>query len=456
MSRILIIGGSDAGISVSLRAKEVNQQVELTVVVADQYPNFSICGLPFYLSGEVQDWKTLAHRAAADIENEGIHLLLDHTATAIDPDKKQVKVVEKNDNSKNFGYDRLVIGTGAVSVNPDIEGLQLPGVFTLRWMDDSFTMQRFLAEQNPKSAIIIGAGYIGMEMADALTYRGLKVTVVEYFDSVLTTVDPEFGNLVRGELEKHGVTVNTGIAVEKIEKNEQSLTVIGSKGFSASADMVLVAVGARPETKLARAAGIATGIKGAIKVNRRMHTNLPDNYAAGDCVETWHKILQKYTYLPLRSTAHKQGRVAGENMAGGDAKFQGTLGTQAVKIFNLVAVGTGLRDATAREAGFDPLTVEVETWDHKVYYPGAQKMRIRFTGDRINRLILGAQIMGHVSSEVSKRVDVVATAIFNELKIEDLSDIDLSYTPPLSSPWDPVQLSAQQWLKKRSNPPLNI
>jgi NADPH-dependent 2,4-dienoyl-CoA reductase/sulfur reductase-like enzyme len=184
--------------------------------------------------------------------------------------------------SKNLGYDRLVIGTGAVSVEPAIEGLQLPGVFTLRWMDDSFAMQRYLTENNPKTAIIIGAGYIGMEMADALTYRGLKVTVVEYFDSVLTTVDPEFGHLVQAELEQHGVVVNTGIVVEKIEKNERGLTVSGSKGFSVSADMVLVAVGARPETKLAQAVGIETGLRNAIKVDRRMRTNLPPDFRRSD------------------------------------------------------------------------------------------------------------------------------------------------------------------------------
>ncbi|MGD9289321.1 MAG: FAD-dependent oxidoreductase [Desulfobacterales bacterium] len=448
MYRILIIGGSDAGISAALRAKEVDPQVDVTVVVADQYPNFSICGLPFYLSGEVQDWKTLAHRTTADIENEGIHLLLDHTATAIDPDKKQVIVVEKSGNSKTLEYDRLVVGTGAASIEPDIAGLQLPGVFTLRWMDDSFALQSYLTDHHPKSAIIIGAGYIGMEMADALTYRGLKVAVVEYFDSVLTTVDPEFGHLVQTELEKHGVAVNTGIAVEKIEKNERNLIVSGSKGFSASADMILVAVGARPETELASTAGIETGIRGAIKVDRRMRTNVSDIYAAGDCIETWHKILQQYTYTPLGSTAHKQGRVAGENIAGGNMEFQGTLGTQAVKIFDVVVAGTGLRDESARQAGFDPLTVETECWDHKVYYPGAHKMRIRLTGDRGTHHILGAQIIGHISSEVSKRVDVVATAMFYEMKVEDLLDIDLSYTPPLSSPWDPVQISAQAWGKK--------
>ena len=448
MQHIVIIGGSDAGISAALRAKEIDPGLEVTVAVADRYPNFSICGLPFYLSGEVKDWKTLAHRTTADIENEGIQLLLDHMAEAIEPDKKRIRISAKNGQSGTLEYDRLVIGTGAVSVEPDIEGLDLPGVFTLRWMDDSFAMQRYLTEQQPQSAVIIGAGYIGMEMADALVYRGLKVHVVEYLDSVLTTVDPEFGRFVQAELERNRVVVNTGIAVEKIAKSEKRLTVRGTKGFSASADMVLVAVGARPETNLAQAAGIRTGIKGAIKVNQRMQTNMPDIYAAGDCTETWHKILQEYTYMPLGSTAHKQGRVAGENIAGGEAEFQGTLGTQAVKIFDMVVAGTGLRDASAREAGFDPLTVELETWDHKVYYPGAQKMRIRLTGDRSTRCILGAQIFGHVSSEVSKRIDVFATAIFSELRVEDLNDIDLSYTPPLSSPYDPIQMSAQEWTRK--------
>ena len=444
----IIIRGSDAGISASLRIKEIDPQTEVTVVVADQCPNFSICGLPFYLSGEVRDWKMLANRTAPDIENEGIRLLLNHTATAIDPVQKRGQIGAGNGDSKSLVYDRLLIGTGAVSVEPGIEGLQLPGVFTLRWMDDSFAMQRYLTGQNPKSTIITGAGYIGMEMADALTYRGLKVTVVEYLDSVLTTLDPELGHLVQAELENQGVTVNSGIAVENIEENGQNLNVIGSKGFAASADMVLVAVSARPETKLAQTAGMNIGIKAAIEVDRRMQTNVPGIYAAGDWFETWHKILQKYTYLPLGSTAHKQGRVAGANMAGEDAEFQGSLGTQAVKIFNLVAAGTGLRDKTAGDAGFEPLTVEFETWDHKVYYPGAQKMRIRLRGDRGSHRILGAQIVGHVSSEVSKRIDVLAAAIYNNMKVADLSDIDLSYTPPLSSPWDPVQITAQAWNKK--------
>jgi NADPH-dependent 2,4-dienoyl-CoA reductase/sulfur reductase-like enzyme len=289
-----------------------------------------------------------------------------------------------------------------------------------------------------------------MEMADALTYRGFKVTVVEYFDSVLTTLDRELGYLVQTELERNGVAVNTGIAVEKIEKNERGLMVSGSKGFSASADLVLVAVGARPESKLARAAGIETGIKDAIKVDRHMRTSIADIYAVGDCVETWHRLLESYRYLPLGTTAHKQGRVAGENAAGGNKEFEGSLGTQVVKIFDLVVARTGLRDQEAIEAVYDPLTVETECWDHKVYYPTAHPMKIRLTGDQSTRQLLGAQIIGHRASEVSKRIDVFAIALYHRMVIDDLNDLDLSYTPPLSNPWDPVQMSAQEWLKKHA------
>ena len=447
MKDLLIIGGSDAGISAALRAREIDREIEPTLVIADRYPNFSICGLPFYLSGEVSDWRNLAHRTKEEIEQAGIRLIMDHRAEAIDPKKKLVQVVDSDGQRRELRYDRLVIGTGAESIKPNIKGMDLPGVFLLRWMDDCFAVHAWLTEHNPQSALIVGGGYIGMEMADALILRGLSVTVVEFAGTVLTTVDEILGEKVASELERNGVNAATGVGIESIEANGKSLTVKGSRGFSTNADMVLVAVGCRPSATLAAGAGIATGLKGAIKVNRRMETNLPDIYAAGDCVETWHNLLKKYTYLPLGTTAHKQGRIAGENAAGGNREFEGSLGTQAVKIFDLVAARTGLRDSEARDEGFDPFTDYFETWDHKVYYPGAEKIIIRITGDRNTRRLLGAQILGHYKSEISKRIDIFAAALFSNLTVEQLSDLDLSYTPPLSSPWDPVQMAAQAWTK---------
>ena len=452
MRELIVIGGSDAGVSAALRAKELAPTTKVTVVVADRYPNFSICGLPFYLSGEVPDWHTLAHRTTLDIENEGVRLLLDHSATSIDPVRKTVLVGSPSQELRELAYDRLIIATGAQSIRPNIDGIELPGVFLLRWMDEAFAIEQFIRERQPHSAIIVGAGYIGMEMADALTYRGMDVTVVEFLDSVLTTVDREFGERIEAQLKGRGVKVNTGITVSGIVEAGGQLVVNGSNGFSALADMVLVAVGAKPRTELALSAGIETGFKGAVKVDRNMLTNVADIYAAGDCVETWHRLLKQNTYLPLGTTAHKQGRVAGENAVGGSRQFQGSLGTQAVKIFDLVVARTGLRDSEAVLAGLDPLTVEFESWDHKAYYPGAQKLWIRLTGSQSSGHLLGAQMLGHRQSEVSKRIDVFASAIYNDMRIDDLNDLDLSYTPPLSSPWDPIQMSAQAWTREISAP----
>ncbi len=447
MKHLVIIGGSDAGISAALRAREIDPSVEPTMVLADNYPNFSICGLPFYLSGEVADWKNLAHRTRDEIEQAGIRLLPGHRAEAIDSPAKIVRLVDGEGRVKELPYDRLVIGTGAESIKPDVEGIDLPGVFLLRWMEDSFAVHKRFTENNPRSALIVGGGYIGMEMVDALSLRGLSVTVVEFAETVLTTVDSSLGLRVGAELERHDVRVATGIGIQSIEAEGENLVVKGTNGFKSDADLVIVAVGCRPSASLAGKAGIQTGLKGAVKVDRRMQTNVPDIYAAGDCAETWHRLLNDYTYLPLGTTAHKQGRIAGENAAGGNREFAGSLGTQAVKIFDLVAARTGFRDMEARQAGFDPFTDEFESWDHKVYYPGAEKMIVRITGDRSTGRLLGAQILGHRSSEVSKRIDICAAALFNNMTVEELSDLDLSYTPPLSSPWDPVQMAAQAWLK---------
>jgi len=446
---LLIIGGSDAGISAALRAKELMPSANVSIAVADGFPNFSICGLPFYLSGEVADWRSLAHRTIDEIESKGIRLLLRHRAQTVDPKQRTVAVTDHTGRRSRLTYDRLVIGTGAASVRPPINGIETPGVFFLRWMADSFSVDRYLNDKQPKSAVLIGGGYIGMEMADALTLRGIKVTVVEFADTVLGTVTPVFGKMLQEELERHQIQVVTNTTVESITVRNGAMIIKGSNQFEISTDMVLVAVGSRPETALARSAGCRTGLNGALTVDRHMRTNVQDIFAAGDCVETWHRILQKPTYLPLGTTAHKQGRIAGENAVGGDAAFEGSLGTQAVKIFDLVVARTGLGEREAKMAGFDPFTASLETWDHKVYYPNARLMTIRIIGDRPTGRCLGAQILGRHGTEVSKRIDIIATAIYNDSKVSDLVHLDLSYTPPLSSPWDPVQMCAQAWLREQ-------
>jgi len=273
----------------------------------------------------------------------------------------------------------------------------------------------------------------------------MAVTLLEFSPEVLTTLDPALGSRIRAELTARGVAVVTGKGVARIERQGHELSATTATGERWPADLVLVAAGARPATAFARIVGIPLGEGGAIRVDRTMATSVPGIYAAGDCVETWHRLLKRNAYLPLGTTAHKQGRVAGENMVGGRREFQGSLGTQSVKVFDQIAARTGLRDKSAAAAGFDPLTVALTGWDHKVYYPGAEAIHLRITGDRSTGRLLGAQIVGHRRSEISKRIDIFATALYRGLQVEELCDLDLSYTPPLSSPWDPVQMAAMQW-----------
>ncbi|MGH3054167.1 MAG: NAD(P)/FAD-dependent oxidoreductase, partial [Gaiellaceae bacterium] len=342
MSRLLIVGGSDAGISAALRARELDPAVEVSVLLADRYPNFSICGLPYFLSGDVPDWHALAHRTTDELEQAGIELLLEHTAEQIDSQAQSV-TVKNGEVEEILSYDRLIIATGAEPVRPPIPGIERDGVYQLHTIDDSLVLHDAL-ERNPETAVIVGAGYIGLEMAEALRTRGLEVAVVEQLPTVLPTVDPELGSLVRDELERNGVRVLNGSTVTAINRRNGRLAVSGNPDLSIDADIVLVVVGVKPDTKLAQAAAIDTGARGALQVNRRMETNLPHVYAAGDCVTTYHRLLDTATYLPLGTTAHKQGRIAGENAVGGDRTFEGSLGTQVVKVFELAVARTGLRD----------------------------------------------------------------------------------------------------------------
>jgi len=446
--RLVIIGGSDAGISAALRAREVNPAAQVRVIVADSFPNFSICGLPYYLSGEVSDWHTLAHRTRDEIEGLGIRLHLEESASSIDRAAQEVITQSREGLINRYPYDRIVIGTGAVPIRPGIAGVDLPGVFALHTMDDCFELHERLAT-SARTAVIVGGGYIGLEMADALCHRGIVVTLIEQLPAVMRTVDRSIAKRVESLLAARGVTVRTETAVDSIVHTNNHLRVHCSDGSGAEGDLVLLVAGVRPQSDLARGCGIRTNERGAIHVDRGMRTNLPDIYAAGDCVTTWHRLLERDLYMPLGTTSHKQGRVAGENAVGGDRQFAGSLGTQSVKLFDRVVAATGLREEDAQLYGFEPLAVEVTTQDHKVYYPGATEMIVRLVGDAPSGQLLGGQILGTYGKEVSKRIDTLATALHHQMGIDELSDLDLSYTPPLSSPWDPLQVAAQAWCLAR-------
>ena len=364
MTRLLVIGGSDAGVSAALRAREVDPASKVTVLVADEFPNFSICGLPFFHSGEVVDWRSLAHRTQPELEESGASFLLRHRATAIDSEQKTI-AVEAPDGAKVVRYDWLIIATGAAPYRPPVVGLESSRVFVLHSMADTFRLQDYLSTVQPTSAVIVGSGYIGVEMADALTRRGLRVAMVGRSQTVLPTVDPSLGRVVQEELAKHHVETINDVSVEAINETDNGLLVSGAAGVALAGDIVLIAAGVRPSSELAAPAGVCIGRQRAIVVDDHMQTNVRDIYAAGDCVETWHRGTERFEYLPLGTTAHKQGLVAGENAVGGRRVFAGSLGTQVVKVFDLAIARTGLRDNEAREAGFAPLTVEAKAWDHK-------------------------------------------------------------------------------------------
>jgi NADPH-dependent 2,4-dienoyl-CoA reductase/sulfur reductase-like enzyme len=461
---LIAIGGSDAGISAALRARELDPGAEVTVVVADAYPNFSICGIPYYVSGEVTHWRNLAHRTIADLEATGMRLRLDTTARRIDAGARKLVVSSADGADELLSYDKLMVGTGAVPVVPPISGLSGPdalgasdGVHLLHSMGDTFAVMRTLEQAAPASAVIVGAGYIGLEMADALTTRGLAVIQMEQLPEVLPTVDPELGGLVHAELAARGVEVLTRTTVKQISRaapgqaGRLHVVATGADGAAVTrqADIALVVVGVRPDTGLAADAGADLGIRSAIAVDRQMRTSLSDVFAAGDCVVTHHRLLGQ-TYLPLGTTAHKQGRVAGANALGGHREFAGSLGTQVVKIFDQAAARTGLRGHEAAAAGFDPVTIGSEADDHKAYYPGSHRIAMRFTGDRATGRLLGVQLFGHRHAEIAKRIDIAATAIFHGMTIDAVSDLDLSYTPPLGSPWDAIQIGAQAWARQTS------
>lgn len=429
---LLIIGGSDAGISAALRAKELAPDTDVTLLLADSYPNLSICGFPYAFSGEVPSWENLRHRTLADLEATGVNFHLETTVTAIDPAAHRVTT-----NRGDFLYEKLIVGTGALPETSHIKGAD--NAFVLHDMADYFAIDQHVTAKAPKTAAIIGAGYIGIEMAEALVKRGVETTLYQRGPEILSTMSPDMSHLLHDTLREHGVAVVTDDTISEITPDG---LVIGQQ--AAQFDLVLVVTGVKPNSTLLAEAGAELTENGAVIVNDFMQTNLEDVYAAGDLTITKHRLLGT-TYLPLGTTAHKQGRIAGAHAVGFATPFQGIVGSQVLKAFDKVAVRTGLLPDEATQAGFTPLSVTSVVDDHKAYIPGATKITIQITGDQHTGQLLGAQLIGQFGSEIAKRSDVLASAIFNKMTVSAVSDLDLSYSPPIAAPWDAIQQATQAW-----------
>lgn len=438
---LLIIGGSDAGISAALRARELNSEINITIILADEFPNLSICGIPYAISGEVTPWQNLAHRTIDDLKSFDIDFYMNTWATKIDAEAHQVVATQEH-KQLTFSYNQLMVGTGAIPKQIPILGQNLRGVHVLHTMGDFLTISQQLKDNPPKNAAIVGAGYVGIEMAEALRHQNIPVTLLQRGSEILSTIEPDLAQQAHQQLTNHDVTVRTNQNITAITETATGYQLTGSDD-SQIFDFVLIVVGVKPNSQLLIDAGAAVNEQQAVIVNEYMQTNLPDIYAAGDLVVTKHRLLGE-TYLPLGTTSHKQGRIAGANMVGLSSKFAGIIGSQVLRVFDLIIARTGLLVNEALQAGYDPIAITAELDDHKGYIPSAQKITIRVIADKKTHQLLGAQLLGSASSEIAKRTDIFATGIYHHMTVAEFSDLDLTYSPIVGAPWDAVQAAVQQ------------
>ena len=431
--RIVIIGAVAAGTSAAAKARRNSEDAEIVVYEKDGDISYSGCGMPYFIGGLVRSADDLTPRDPAFFKTKyNVDVLTRHEVLAIDPENKRVTVKKLNTGEVlTDSYDKLVIATGAVASVPPIKGVNQPHVFSLRNVNHARNIKAFLDDSHPKSAAIIGTGFIGLEMCENLTELGIGVTLLEKLPQVTPALDADMAAHVEEHLMKNGVAVHTGVTVREIKAH----SVVLADGREISADMVLIATGVRPDTALAAEAGVALGDTGAIRVDQRMRTNMKDVYACGDCIETYDAVTGKPFYRPLGSTANKTGRIAGDSVTGGDLQFRGVLGTGIFRVFDLAVAQTGLSEREARAQGFDVVVCHNIKPDRPAYM-GGKEMVIKGVADRKSGRLLGAQIVGF--GGVDKRIDVFVTAITYKAKVEDLFHLDLAYAPPFSTTKDPV------------------
>lgn len=431
--RIVIIGAVAAGTSAAAKARRNDETAEIVIYEKDSFISYSGCGMPYYIGGEIEDARELTPRTPAFFKSKyNVDVLTGYEVLSIDAGNKRVEV--KNLSTGEIledSYDRLVIATGASAVLPPIPGADAGNVFTLRNIGDMNRIKAYMNEHAPKSAVIIGTGFIGLEVCENLKGIGIDVTLVERLPQVTPGLDPDVAVYVEDHLKKNGVHVFTGVSVAGIEGNK----IVLEDGREIQADFVIVAAGVKPNTGVAVEAGVELGSTKAIKVDEKMMTNIKDIYACGDCVEQYHVVTGKPVYRPLGSTANKTGRIAGDQATGGDLTFRGILGTGIFRVFDMAVALTGLSEREAKNEGYE---VEVchNIKPDKPEYMGGKEMLIKGIADRATGRILGAQIVGYEG--VDKRIDVFVTAITFKAKVEDLFHLDLAYAPPFSTTKDPV------------------
>lgn len=435
--KLVIIGSVAAGTSVAAKARRNNEDALITIYDRDYDISYSGCGIPYYVGGEVESRDDLTPRDAAFFKKRyQLDVLTRHNVTAIDKDAQTI-MVENLETGETFTdtYDRLVLATGASSIIPPIPGVDSDNVFPIRNIQNAETTRHFVDATSPKHATIIGAGFIGLEMAEQLKLRGVDVTVIERIPQVMPPLDKDMACRVEDHLEKNGIELLLGETVTELVGDGHVERVVTKSGKTIDTDLVILSVGVRPNTELAKSIGVNIGETGAIAINERMETNVENVYAAGDVAESFSLVTGKPIWRPLGSTANKMGRALGDLLTGGDLEHRGILGTGIFKVFGQAVAQTGLSEREARELGYD---VEVlhNTKPDKPAYMGGKDLTIKAIGDRATRQLLGVQIVGFEG--VDKRIDVFVTAMTFKAKVDDLFHLDLAYAPPFSTTKDPV------------------
>ncbi|NJP50302.1 FAD-dependent oxidoreductase [Streptomyces sp. SBST2-5] len=445
--RLVVIGGDAAGMSAASQARRLKGPDELEIVAFERghFTSYSACGIPYWVSGAVPERDALIARTPEEHRARGIDLRLRTEVVEIDVARQRVRARDAGSGAESWtSYDKLVIATGARPLAPELPGVGAQGVHGVQTLDDGQALLDTLSHTRGRRAVVVGAGYIGVEMAEAMLQRGYQVTVVNRGEEPMATLDPDMGRLVREAMAGMGVTMVNGAEVTKVLTGDDGrVRAVGTEDAEFPADVVILGIGVRPETTLARAAGLPLGAHGGLLTDRSMRVRGHENiWAGGDCVEVLDLVLGQERYLPLGTHANKHGQIIGANLAGGYATFPGVVGTAVSKVCDLEIARTGLREKDARRAGLQYVTATIESTNRAGYYPNASPMTVKMLAERRTGRLLGVQIVGREGA--GKRVDIAAVALTAGMTVDRMTTLDLGYAPPFSPVWDPVLVAARK------------
>jgi NADPH-dependent 2,4-dienoyl-CoA reductase/sulfur reductase-like enzyme/rhodanese-related sulfurtransferase len=439
--KVVIIGGVAGGATAAARIRRLDESAEIIVFERSGYISYANCGLPYYIGGVIKNPQALTLQTPESFwERFRIDMRVHHEVTAIHPQKKTVTVTNKQTGEVfEESYDKLLLSPGAKPIQPPMEGINLPQIFTLRTVEDTLKIHEYIKTKQPKSAVLVGGGYIGIELAENLRHIGMDVTIVQLLNQLLNPLDYDMAAFVHATVRKNGIRLLLEHSVTGFEQENDQIKVSMANENPITADMVVMAVGVAPDTFLAKEAGLQLGINNSIVVNDRMETSVPDIYAVGDAVEVRHFITNKQSLISLAGPANKQGRIAADNICGKNSVYLGSQGSSVIKIFDLTVATTGINERSAQDAGIQYDKVYLSPANHATYYPGGKIMTMKVLFEKDSYKLLGAQIVGY--DGVDKRIDVLATAMHAGLTALQLKDLDLSYAPPYSSAKDPVNMA---------------